>query len=142
MEHGKYTHVPNNGAKRDSNTHVKQLGMKRAMMQAHYERGRFHTTNIRVEGKTVDIIHRISGQEEEILRSELRKVIRDERDHNGRNRATAVTRPPIPVAKPDLGSHANDTAQPTGEVTPYGKGQHHTPSDAGVGYAVMGQHGC
>ena len=99
-------------------------------------------TKSNVEGKTVAIIHRLSGQEEEILRSELRKVIRDERNHDGRDKAKAVPRPLIPVTKPNAGSHAYDVDQPIGEVALYEEGRHHMPGDAGVEYAAMGQHGC
>ena len=124
MEHGKHTHVPNNGAKKDSNTHIEQLGMKKAMRQARYEIRCLHMTKSNVKGKTVDIIHRPSGQEEEILRFELRKIIRDERD---RDEARAAPKPPIH----NIGLHAvEEVAQGRGGwhcVPCYGGGEGATP---------------
>ena len=89
----------------------------------------------------MNIIHRLSGQEEEILRFELRKIIRDKRDHEGRDKARAVPRPPIPIIEPNVGSHADEIDQPIRGVTRYEEGWHSMPCYAGVGHAVLGQHG-
>ena len=99
-------------------------------------------TKSNVGGKAVDIIQRLSGQEEEILRSELRKAIRDERNHDGCDKAKAVPRPLIPMTKPNVGSHAYDIDQPIEEVALYEEGLHHMHGDTGMRYAVMGQHVC
>ena len=117
MEHGKHTYVPDKDAGKDSNDHAEQPGMKKAMRQALYEIRRLRMTRSYVKGKTVDMNYRLSGQEEEILRSELRKIIRDERDHLGRDEAKAAPKPLIH----SVGLHALE------EITQDREGWHIVP---------------
>ena len=61
-----------------------------------------------VGGEAIDIVCRLSGQEEEILRSELRKVIRVERDHDCVDKGETISEPLMPGTIPSVGSHAED----------------------------------
>ena len=129
------------GAKADCGAPTEQLGMMKAMKQVLDKTRRPRMARNSVKNDISEIVHRLLGQEEEALRHELKKIVRDERYDDDRDKARAVPRPPIPIIQPNVGSHADEIDQPIGGVTRYEEGWHSIPCYAGVGYAVLGQHG-